>query len=229
MSIKNINDSFILNEFNNENNILSNIESNFNNTKKALLNRFPTLTDADCISIIDIMRNISSDKEKESCELIVTSPNSFKLETKTTFAQIDKLINNAKKQIIMTGYSVSNYFDDFIDAIINKSQKGVLVQLYLNKYENTVLESKLSIYLGKFLKIYTFSKNADKMAALHAKIISVDGCKSLISSANLSYHGLEKNIEIGCVIESKKVANNIKKLLEQLYFQKVFIEIKKQK
>ena len=67
------------------------------------------------------------------------------------------------------------------------------------------------------------------MAALHAKIISVDGCKSLISSANLSYHGLEKNIEIGCVIESKKVANNIKKLLEQLYFQKVFIEIKKQK
>ena len=64
------------------------------------------------------------------------------------------------------------------------------------------------------------------MAAAHAKIITVDDCRSLISSANLSYHGLEKNIEIGCVIESQKVAQDIRKLLEQLHFQKVFKQVR---
>lgn len=222
MSVKNINDAFIINEFQKENINLTNTDSSFENTKTALHKRFNNLSDEECASIIDIMKNISSQNETENSYLTVTAPNSFKLKNQTTYAQIEKLIDSAKKQIIMTGYSISNYFDDFIDRLISKSLKGVLVQLYLNEFENTQLESKLKIYIGKFFRVYTFNKDNDKMAASHAKIITVDDCRSLISSANLSYHGLEKNIEIGCVIESKKVAQDIRKLLEQLHFQKVF-------
>jgi len=226
MSIKNINDAFIINAFQKEKINLTNIVTSFENTKVALHKRFSNLSDEECDSIVDIMKNISSQNETENSYLTVTAPNSFKLKNQTTYAQIEKLIDSAKKQIIMTGYSISNYFDDFIEKLISKSSKGVLVQLYLNEFENTLLESKLKIYMGKFLRVYTFNKDDDKMAALHAKIITVDDCRSLISSANLSYHGLEKNIEIGCVIESQKVAQDIRKLLEELYFQKVFKEIK---
>lgn len=225
MSIKNINDTFIINEFQKENINFMNIEPTFENTKAALHKRFSNINDDECDSIVDIMKNVSSQNEIEHSHLIVTAPNSFKLRNQTTYSQIENLINSAKKQIIMTGYSISNYFDDFIDKIIAKSTKGVLVQLYLNEFENTQLEEKLKIYIGKFLRVYTFNKDDDRMAALHAKIITIDDCKSLISSANLSYHGLEKNIEIGCVIESQKVAADIRKLLEQLYFQKVFKRI----
>ena len=226
MSVKNINDAFIINEFQKENINLTNIDSSFENTKTALHKRFNNLSDEECASIIDIMKNISSQNETENSYLTVTAPNSFKLKNQTTYAQIEKLIDSAKKQIIMTGYSISNYFDDFIDKLIAKSTRGVLVQLYLNEFKNTVLESKLKIYLGKFLRVYTFNKDDDRMTALHAKIITIDDCKSLISSANLSYHGLEKNIEIGCVIESQKVAQDIRKLLEQLHFQKVFKQVR---
>ena len=226
MSIKNINDAFIINAFQKEKINLTNIVTSFENTKVALHKRFSNLSDEECDSIVDIMKNISSQNETENSYLTVTAPNSFKLKNQTTYAQIEKLIDSAKKQIIMTGYSISNYFDDFIEKLISKSSKGVLVQLYLNEFENTLLESKLKIYMGKFLRVYTFNKDDDKMAALHAKIITVDDCRSLISSANLSYHGLEKNIEIGCVIESQKVSQDIRKLLEELYFQKVFKEIK---
>jgi phosphatidylserine/phosphatidylglycerophosphate/cardiolipin synthase-like enzyme len=38
------------------------------------------------------------------------------------------------------------------------------------------------------------------MAAFHAKVISVDGEKTLITSANLSYHGQQGNIEMGIVV-----------------------------
>lgn len=225
MSIKNINDSFIINEFQNENISLLGKDPSFESTKIAIKYRFPSLNDDECNSIIDIFKNLSLNNQ-DNADLTVTAPNSFKLKNLTTYSQVEKLINSAQKQIIMTGYSISNYFDIFIDKIINKSQKGILVKLYLNEFENTELENKLKCYIGKYLRVYVFNKNVDKMAALHAKIISVDNQISLVSSANLSYHGLQGNIEIGTLIKSSKVAKQIKDLLEQLLFQKVFKEIK---
>ena len=37
----------------------------------------------------------------------------------------------------------------------------------------------------------------DTMAKLHAKVIVADGRDALVTSANLTYHGYEANIEIG--------------------------------
>ncbi len=60
------------------------------------------------------------------------------------------------------------------------------------------------------------------MSALHAKVLSIDGIQSLISSANLSYHGMMGNIELGCHIESARIAKEIDEAFKQLLFQKVF-------
>ena len=60
------------------------------------------------------------------------------------------------------------------------------------------------------------------MSALHAKVLSIDGIQSLISSANLSYHGMMGNIELGCHIESARIAKEIDEVFKQLIFQKVF-------
>ena len=46
------------------------------------------------------------------------------------------------------------------------------------------------------------------MAALHAKVIVVDGIQTLITSANLSYHGQEGNIELGTFVKDKNYAIN---------------------
>ena len=63
------------------------------------------------------------------------------------------------------------------------------------------------------------------MAALHAKVISVDGKQTLITSANLSYHGQQGNIEIGTLIESERVAKQIDNVMTQLIFRKIFKEV----
>jgi phosphatidylserine/phosphatidylglycerophosphate/cardiolipin synthase-like enzyme len=42
------------------------------------------------------------------------------------------------------------------------------------------------------------------MAALHAKATIVDGRRLLLTSANLTYHGLGGNIELGALIEDDK-------------------------
>ena len=72
------------------------------------------------------------------------------------------------------------------------------------------------------MSIYDYNKGDDKMAALHAKIVVVDGRKTFISSSNLSYHGLEGNVEMGVVIDSVRKASNVEELFKQLRTQKVF-------
>lgn len=63
------------------------------------------------------------------------------------------------------------------------------------------------------------------MSALHEKVISVDQKETLITSANLSYHGQEGNIELGAQIESQETAKQVEEVFTQLIFSKVFVEV----
>ena len=116
------------------------------------------------------------------------------------------MLTSAKSSILITGYSLSDYFSDLVDCIILKSQEGVLVKFFVNDIENQQTFDRLYNYKGKFLRIFNYPKQEDKMSALHAKVISVDRKETLITSANLSYHGQEGNIEVGVQIHSKDLA-----------------------
>ena len=65
------------------------------------------------------------------------------------------------------------------------------------------------------------------MSALHAKVISVDRKETLITSANLSYHGQEGNIELGTHIVSKDIAIQVERVFTQLVFSKVFEKVQR--
>ena len=133
-----------------------------------------------------------------------------------------ELIRNAKKSILLTGYSVSGFILKIIDLLIEKSQKGVLVKIFFNDLQSQSSVKKILEYRSKFLQVYDYTNREDKMAALHAKIIVVDKKEALISSANLSYHGMSGNIEIGTCISSEKIAMQIEELFKDLLFNKTF-------
>ena len=46
--------------------------------------------------------------------------------------------------------------------------------------------------------------------------------KSLVSSANLSYHGMQGNIEMGFLIESHDKAKQIEEVMKEMVRMKVF-------
>lgn len=161
-------------------------------------------------------------KIEKKPELIVTAPTSFSIKEKSTKNKVIEMISGATEQIIITGYSLSDYFEDVVDILIEKSKKGVLVKFFANNLDGQDMFEKLSLYKGKFLQIYNYDKSDDKMAALHAKVISVDSYKTLITSANLSYHGQQGNIEMGTFIESKDLAKSVDEFFTSLVFLKVF-------
>lgn len=206
------------------NQILTDALSGNNASVQAIRKRFPSLSEKEAHEIFSMVSGAAAGSE-DSAELVVTAPPSFALKTKPTKVTVDAMLTNARKSILITGYSLSDYFSDLADSIIRKSQEGVLVKFFVNDIESQNTFDRLCRYRGKFLRIYNYPKQDDKMSALHAKVISVDQQKTLITSANLSYHGQEGNIELGVIIDSGKTAKQVDDLFTKLLFNKVFVEV----
>lgn len=187
--------------------------------------QFPSLSDDELLLLHSMFMSAYEDNETTDAKLVVTAPASFNLRAKTTLTTTRDLIERANSSILITGYSLSDYFNDLIDCIIAKSLQGVFVRFYANNIESQKHFDRLMSYKGNYLRIYNYQPSDDKMSALHAKVVSVDQERTLITSANLSYHGQEGNIELGTLIESSDIARQVSDFFTQLLFSKVFIEV----
>lgn len=185
---------------------------------------FPNCSDEEIQDILSLCFEMYSMKQNETIELVITAPETFGIKTKKTRDAVEQLIKGAEKSIIMTGYSVSDYFIGMLDSIITKSQQGVYVRFYVNDIEkNKDALDRMLAYRSKYLQFYEYEKSSeDKMAASHAKILSIDSNKILVSSANLSYHGLSGNVEMGFLVNSTEKAKQIEELLKELVLMKVY-------
>ena len=183
------------------------------------------LKDVEIFSIIELVLKSYLENRKEKIELITTAPPSFLLKTKRINNAVNEIVENAKKSLLITGYSISEFVEDIIDTIIEKSQRGLFVKVFINDLSKQKSIDKLLRYQGKFLQLYNYANNDDKMAALHAKIILADSERAIISSANLSYHGMAGNIEMGTLVHSVKLGKQIEEFFKSLVFQKVFSKI----
>lgn len=197
----------------------------FNQVFIELRKHFKNCSDEEITDIISLCMKMYSSRKIEHADLVLTAPDSFRVKTLKTKDTLHRLIEKTEKSLTITGYSISDYFADMLDVIIKKSQKGVYVRLYVNDIEKQkdVLD-RLMAYRSRFLKVYEYEKQEDdKMAALHAKLIVSDVKKLLVSSANLSYHGIQGNVEMGFLIESHDKAKQIEDVMKEMVRMKVFV------
>lgn len=209
--------------------LINTIKSDYSNgtTKSVeiLKRNYPELSQQKCESIIELINEAITSNEADKVSIVVTAPPSFAINARTTMSVVQSMISGAERNIIITGYSLSSYFSDLVDIIIDKSQHGVSVKFFVNDIDKQQGFDKLLRYKGRFLNMYNYKQSDDKMSALHAKVLSVDGYSTLITSANLSYHGQQGNIELGTKIDSKTVAKQIDDIFTKLIFPKVFVQL----
>lgn len=215
----NINKELLLNT------IKGDMANGTSNAVSMLKKSYPELSDAHCEDIVESIIDAMDMTDADKVSLVVTAPPSFAINARATMNVVQSMINGAKRNILITGYSLSSYFSELVDTIVLKSQRGVFVKFFVNDIEKQPEFDKILRYKGNFLKIYNYHQENDKMAALHAKVISVDQQQTLITSANLSYHGQQGNIELGTLIESKQIAKQIDDVFTKLIFSKVFDEV----
>lgn len=200
--------------------------SQFSRSIEELHKSFPQMSDDKILDILILMVRAMASNQQQRIELVATVPDSFLLKVRSTKSAVQEIIKSAQKTIIITGYSISDYVSGLIDMLVSKSQSGILVKIYVNKADGQSSIDKIIRYQSKYLQIFNYTNDADKMSALHAKIIAVDNEKSLISSANLSYHGMKGNIELGCLTYSKKISMQIEALFVQLTREKIIAKYK---
>lgn len=209
--------------------LLNKIEADrFKDTKESIseiMNRYPVLSYKQAEEIYQLIRAASTREKDKIATLVATVPPSFSVRAKSTKNTVETMIRSAEKSVLITGYSLSEYFADLVDILIEKSKEGVYIKFFVNNIETQNNFNKLCRNKGKFLHIYNYHGSNDSMASLHAKVISVDGQQTLITSANLSYHGQEGNIEIGTLVKSKKFAKQIDDIFTHLIFTKIVNKI----
>lgn len=195
------------------------------NAADILRRQYPELSADESDEIAETIRAAMNMETADKVSLVVTAPPSFRIDAKPTMTVVRSILEGAGRNILITGYSLSSYFSELTDTIIDKSQRGVFVKFFINNIEKQPDADKLLRYRGRFLQIYDYSNEEDKMAALHAKVISVDMKQTLITSANLSYHGQQGNIELGALIESEHTAKQLDDVMTQLIFRKIFKQV----
>lgn len=203
------------------------VNASFTKVIVELKEHFPNCSDEEITDIINLCMQLFSSKKTERADLVLTAPDSFRVKALRTKETLQKLIEGTEKSLTITGYSISDYFADMLDVIIRKSQQGVYVRLYVNDMEKqkSALD-RLMAYKSRFLQVYEYQKQEDdKMAALHAKLLVSDAKKSLVSSANLSYHGMQGNVEMGFLIESSEKAKQIEEVMKEMVRMKVFVRV----
>lgn len=211
-----------------DNYTVNGVNASFTKVIVELKEHFQNCSDEEITDIINLCMQLYSAKKTERADLVLTAPDSFRVKALRTKETLQKLIEGTEKSLTITGYSISDYFAEMLDIIIRKSQRGVYVRLYVNDMEKqkAVLD-RLMAYKSRFLQVYEYQKQEDdKMAALHAKIIVSDVKKSLVSSANFSYHGMKGNIEIGFLLESQDKAKQIEEVMKEMVRMKVFVKLR---
>ena len=168
-------------------------------------------------------------KNSEIIDLSWTGPVQFSVEGRTTPSVLEEMIRNARTSIIITGYSITNEAGHIIRLLEKAIEKKLEVIFVIHSDdENKNLEtlSKLWTYEKK-PKVYSrIPGPSDVYFKIHAKMVVVDRTDLLVTSANLTWHGMTNNFEIGLRVRgatAKKAEDLIRNLIDRSYLKEMKI------
>ena len=91
-----------------------------------IMKRYPSLSWKQAEEIYKMVSTAYGLNSSIDASLVVTVPPSFAVKAKSTKNTVESLIQGAERNILITGYSLSGYFADLLDVLIEKSQKGII-------------------------------------------------------------------------------------------------------
>ncbi len=134
-----------------------------------------------------------------------------------TEAALEELIQSASRDVLVVGYRVDAGAGGVLASLERKAAEGVRLRFLLDRGATTREFKAWAKKLGGATEVYVRPEDAsDPMAALHAKCVIVDGQRGLFGSANLTFHGMRGNVELGLLVDDADVIRRATELLEEL-------------
>jgi phosphatidylserine/phosphatidylglycerophosphate/cardiolipin synthase-like enzyme len=166
-------------------------------------------------------------KAEQEIELVWTGPSSTLVATRKTEQALLQVIHAAGSKLFMTSF-VAYDVAAIMTAIGGAAARGVAVSMLLEA--SSLHGGNISFdAIGKMkaalpaVRIFSWAQKADEFAggSVHAKIAVADESFCFISSANLTGHALEKNMEAGVLIKGGAIPSSLHRHLEALVLTKV--------
>lgn len=158
-------------------------------------------------------------------DLTYTGPIQFAVPGRSTGSVMKEMIRNAKKNVTIIDYIITEDEKEVAEELAKRIEDGVKVLLVIdNDKKGKNLDAIENIWKGlKPPTVFTRKKRSgDIYYKIHAKTIVVDSKDLLITSANLTWHGVNKNLEMGVRIRGKmaeQVELLVKELIETGYLE----------
>lgn len=159
-------------------------------------------------------------------DLVWTGPEPPGAATRDTAVVVGSLFREARSSVLVGGYSFDHGEEILRPLHESMRDRGVRVQLFLDipgrAPAGTAPEGYATQRIDEFLAanwrfgpplpaIYYDPRTVDphRFASLHAKCVVVDQSKTLITSANFTARGQERNIEVGVLVGDTGLAERL--------------------
>lgn len=165
----------------------------------------------------------------EAIDLVTTGPEADGISNRDTSVVVRELFADANESVLIAGYAVyqgQTVFAALADRMMARPQLQVRMFLDIQRPNgDTSTPAELATrFADRFSKtqwpterpipsiyFYPLSMHMDsaRRASLHAKCVVVDGQRTFVSSANFTEAAQKKNVEVGVLIRSALVADQV--------------------
>lgn len=145
-------------------------------------------------------------------EVAWTYPGDARPGLRTTGGVAREIIDGSRSSLLVVGYSVTvdpsltGLAAQTVGAIARAAERGVGVTAVLHRDANRKALLQSWRIGAPSPSIFTWPIADDDKASIHAKVLISDRNDGLITSANLTYHGFERNIEMGLRVTGQAAA-----------------------
>jgi phosphatidylserine/phosphatidylglycerophosphate/cardiolipin synthase-like enzyme len=170
-------------------------------------------------------------KAEQKIELVWTGPSSKLVATRKTEQVLLHVIDAARVKLFLTSF-VAYDVASIMKALERAVNRGVAVSMLLEA--SSLHGGNISFdAIGKMkaslpsARVYSWAQKAGAFmgGSVHAKIAVADEAICFISSANLTGHAMEKNMEAGVLIEGGAIPASLHEHLEALVSTKVIAKV----
>ena len=166
-------------------------------------------------------------KSEQDIELVWTGPSSELIATRKTEQALLEVINVAKNKLFLTSF-VAYDVASIVVSLASAADRGVNLSMLLessDKHGGGVSIDAIA-RMREVLpttKVYFWGNKGDSFAGgkVHAKVAVCDEELCFISSANLTGHAMEKNMEAGVLIRGGALPRTMQNHLEALVTIKI--------
>lgn len=164
---------------------------------------------------------------QQSTELVWTGPTTPFVSARRTEQALLQVINAAEKTLFITSF-VAYDVSTIVKALNAANDRGVVISMLLELSQDhggsiTFDAIGKKITLVPAARLYAWREKAGPFSdgRVHAKVAAADGRICFITSANLTGHAMEKNMEAGVLISGGLIPKLLEKHLHSLVDAKV--------